>query len=91
MESYSFQKLDLSKPEDKTFVEDAWAWDKPITIGDKVGLFIPKRKAAQTDIAILGVRARRRKGVQVNVSPKVHLGQKGHIRAGGLGDMVSVS
>ncbi|EPY50224.1 translation elongation factor EF-1 gamma subunit [Schizosaccharomyces cryophilus OY26] len=29
-ESYSFTKLDISKPEDKTFLEDAWAWDKPM-------------------------------------------------------------
>ncbi|KAF8534615.1 hypothetical protein BDD12DRAFT_859535 [Trichophaea hybrida] len=34
-ESYSFVKLDPSKPEDKTFIEDAWAWDKPLTVGDK--------------------------------------------------------
>ncbi|EEB06945.1 translation elongation factor EF-1 gamma subunit [Schizosaccharomyces japonicus yFS275] len=29
-ESYTFTKLDASKPEDKAFIEDAWAWDKPI-------------------------------------------------------------
>lgn len=31
-ESYSFAKLDPSKPEDKTFVDDVFAWDKPLTI-----------------------------------------------------------
>lgn len=31
-ESYEFTKLDVSKPEDKAFVEDAWAWDKPMVI-----------------------------------------------------------
>lgn len=31
-ESYSFTKLDTSKPEDKAFVEDMWAWDKPVII-----------------------------------------------------------
>ncbi|WBW74190.1 translation elongation factor EF-1 gamma subunit [Schizosaccharomyces osmophilus] len=29
-ESYSFSKLDVSKPEDKAFIEDAWSWDKPM-------------------------------------------------------------
>ncbi|KAK9321174.1 EF1Bgamma1 [Lipomyces orientalis] len=29
-ESYEFIKLDASKPEDKEFVEDMWAWDKPV-------------------------------------------------------------
>jgi elongation factor 1-gamma len=28
-ESYDYIKLDASKPEDKTLVEDLWAWDKP--------------------------------------------------------------
>ncbi|CAB10129.1 Elongation factor 1-gamma [Schizosaccharomyces pombe] len=28
--SYTFTKLDINKPEDKAFIEDAWAWDKPI-------------------------------------------------------------
>ncbi|AQZ14979.1 CAM1 (YPL048W) [Zygosaccharomyces parabailii] len=31
-ESYEFTKLDASKPEDKAFVEDMWAWDKPVII-----------------------------------------------------------
>jgi elongation factor 1-gamma len=31
-ESYKFTKLDATKPEDKTFVEDIFAWDKPIEI-----------------------------------------------------------
>ena len=34
-ESYEFSKLDPSKAEDKAFVDDMWAWDKPITVGDK--------------------------------------------------------
>ncbi|KAF1811455.1 eEF1-gamma domain-containing protein [Eremomyces bilateralis CBS 781.70] len=29
-ESYEFTKLDPSKPEDREFVDDMWAWDKPI-------------------------------------------------------------
>lgn len=31
-ESYSFTKLDASKPEDKAFVDDAWAWDAPLVV-----------------------------------------------------------
>lgn len=31
-ESYEFTKLDPTKPEDKEFVNDAWAWDKPLEI-----------------------------------------------------------
>lgn len=31
-ESYSFTKLDINKPEDKTFVNDVFAWDKPLVI-----------------------------------------------------------
>jgi elongation factor 1-gamma len=34
-ESYEFTKLDPSKAEDKSFVEDQWAWDKSITVGGK--------------------------------------------------------
>lgn len=34
-ESYEFTKLDASKPEDKTFVEDQWSWDKPIEVNGK--------------------------------------------------------
>jgi elongation factor 1-gamma len=34
-ESYNFVKLDPSNPEDKAFIEDAWSWDKPLTVGDK--------------------------------------------------------
>jgi len=29
-ESYEFTKLDHTKSEDKEFVDDMWAWDKPI-------------------------------------------------------------
>jgi elongation factor 1-gamma len=28
-ESFEFTKLDASKPEDRAFIEDMWAWDKP--------------------------------------------------------------
>lgn len=31
-ESYSYSKLDPSSSEDKAFVENAWAWDQPVTI-----------------------------------------------------------
>ncbi|KAK9352766.1 EF1Bgamma1 [Lipomyces doorenjongii] len=31
-ESYEFSKLDATKPEDKEFVEDMWAWDKPVVV-----------------------------------------------------------
>ncbi|KAH8149947.1 uncharacterized protein LAJ45_06100 [Morchella importuna] len=34
-ESYEFTKLDPTKAEDKEFVNDAWAWDKPVTVGGK--------------------------------------------------------
>ena len=34
-ESYEFKKLDPSKKEDKEFVDDMWAWDKPIEVGGK--------------------------------------------------------
>ncbi|EXJ80490.1 elongation factor 1-gamma [Capronia coronata CBS 617.96] len=34
-ESYEFTKLDPSKPEDRTFVEDQWSWDKPIEVNGK--------------------------------------------------------
>jgi elongation factor 1-gamma len=34
-ESYSFTKLDPSKAKDKEFIEDMWAWDKPIEVGGK--------------------------------------------------------
>jgi elongation factor 1-gamma len=34
-ESYEFTKLDPTKAEDKEFVNDAWAWDKPITVKGK--------------------------------------------------------
>jgi len=34
-ESYSFTKLDPSKPEDKEFVNDQWAWDKPVVVNGK--------------------------------------------------------
>lgn len=34
-ESYDFEKLDPSKPEDKEFVEAQWSWDRPITFNGK--------------------------------------------------------
>ncbi|KIX93645.1 uncharacterized protein Z520_10551 [Fonsecaea multimorphosa CBS 102226] len=34
-ESYEFTKLDPSKPEDKEFLENQWAWDKPIEVNGK--------------------------------------------------------
>ena len=34
-ESYEFTKLDPSKAEDKTFLEDQWSWDKPIEVSGK--------------------------------------------------------
>ncbi|KAF2148382.1 elongation factor EF-1 gamma subunit [Myriangium duriaei CBS 260.36] len=34
-ESYSFTKLDPTKAEDKEFVGDMWAWDKPIEVNGK--------------------------------------------------------
>lgn len=34
-ESYEFTKLDPTKAEDKTFVEDQWSWDKPIEVSGK--------------------------------------------------------
>ncbi|KAF7499323.1 hypothetical protein DV113_002598 [Geotrichum candidum] len=35
-ESYDYTKLDITKPEDKTFVEDIWSWDKPVEIDGKL-------------------------------------------------------
>jgi len=34
-ESYEFTKLDPTKAEDKEFVNDMWAWDKPIEVNGK--------------------------------------------------------
>ena len=34
-ESFEFTKLDPSKPEDKEFLNDQWAWDKPIVVDGK--------------------------------------------------------
>ncbi|GAM90792.1 hypothetical protein ANO11243_088370 [Dothideomycetidae sp. 11243] len=34
-ESYTFTKLDPKKSEDKEFVDDMWAWDKPIDVNGK--------------------------------------------------------
>ncbi|KAB2571425.1 Translation elongation factor [Lasiodiplodia theobromae] len=34
-ESYEFTKLDHTNPEHKAFVEDQWAWDKPIEVNGK--------------------------------------------------------
>ena len=34
-ESYEFTKLDPTKPEDKEFLEDMWAWDKPVVVSGK--------------------------------------------------------
>lgn len=35
VESYEFKKLDPSKPEDREFVDDMWAWDKPVVVDGK--------------------------------------------------------
>lgn len=35
-ESYAFTKLDATNPADQEFVNDTWAWDKPVTIDGKV-------------------------------------------------------
>jgi len=35
VDSYEFTKLDPSKPEDREFVNDQWAWDKPIEVAGK--------------------------------------------------------
>lgn len=32
MESYTFTKLDHTKAEDKEFVDNMWAWDKPVVV-----------------------------------------------------------
>ena len=34
-ESYEFTKLDPTKSEDKEFVDDMWAWDKPVVVNGK--------------------------------------------------------
>ncbi|KXT15879.1 hypothetical protein AC579_5531 [Pseudocercospora musae] len=34
-ESYEFTKLDPKKADDREFVNDQWAWDKPITVNGK--------------------------------------------------------
>jgi elongation factor 1-gamma len=34
-ESYSFTKLDPTKPEDREFVEAMWKWDKPVVVDGK--------------------------------------------------------
>ena len=34
-ESYEFAKLDPAKKEDREFVEDMWAWDKPVEVKGK--------------------------------------------------------
>nr|AJK29682.1 elongation factor 1 [Clonostachys rosea] len=34
-ESYSFTKLDPTKPEDREFVEAQWAWDRPVVVNGK--------------------------------------------------------
>ena len=34
-DSYEFTKLDHSSKEDREFVDDMWAWDKPITVSGK--------------------------------------------------------
>ncbi|KAI9850686.1 MAG: hypothetical protein M1838_005250 [Thelocarpon superellum] len=34
-ESYEFTKLDATKPADKAFVEDMWAWDQPTEVKGK--------------------------------------------------------
>jgi elongation factor 1-gamma len=35
VDSYEFTKLDPSNPEDREFVNDQWAWDKPIEVAGK--------------------------------------------------------
>jgi len=35
IDSYEFTKLDPTKDEDKEFVNDMWAWDKPIEVNGK--------------------------------------------------------
>jgi elongation factor 1-gamma len=35
VDSYEFTKLDHTKPEDREFVNDMWAWDKPIEVAGK--------------------------------------------------------
>lgn len=35
-ESYSYTKLNASNPEDKEFIENAWSWDKPFVVDQKV-------------------------------------------------------
>lgn len=34
-ESYSYKKLDASNPEDREFVNEMWAWDKPVIVDGK--------------------------------------------------------
>ena len=34
-ESYEFKKLDPKSKADKEFVDDMWAWDKPVEVGGK--------------------------------------------------------
>ncbi|KAJ0168850.1 Elongation factor 1-gamma 2 [Colletotrichum tanaceti] len=34
-ESYEFEKLDGTKPEDRQFVSDSWGWEKPTTHNGK--------------------------------------------------------
>jgi elongation factor 1-gamma len=34
-ESYEFTKLDPTKKEDQEFVNDMWAWDKPVEVNGK--------------------------------------------------------
>jgi elongation factor 1-gamma len=34
-ESYSFTKLDATKPEDREFVNEQWTWEKPIVVNGK--------------------------------------------------------
>lgn len=35
-ESYSYSKLDASKPEDRAFIDNMWAWDEPVVVnGEK--------------------------------------------------------
>lgn len=34
-ESYSFTKLDPTKPEDREYIEAQWTWDKPVVVEGK--------------------------------------------------------
>ena len=40
-DSYDFKKLDPKSSQDRAFLEDQWAWDKPVEVnGKKVHAYI---------------------------------------------------